>query len=260
MHEPQLSLKIPETYRREDVPLGKIPEEEEFDSAMYSHTLKGVKNLGMIFEEVVLLQEGGVYRTVAGRRRVCSARKAGLLSVPALVLQSGTPETILAAITVLENMNRRPNPAVEAEQLDVLMAANRWEAGDVADYLGIPASHVKARMQLFRLVPEFFQRLKEGKISLSLAKVLVKLDADKQRELLDEQKLTIGAASAALREKRLGDLIPAELFKLPEGRDGEGSVATLIRVATENLEQAISRTKNGRRGKLQQALSILKEE
>ncbi|MDA8106942.1 MAG: ParB N-terminal domain-containing protein [Nitrospiraceae bacterium] len=255
----QLDFKIPQTWERKEVEIDKIIIEEELQSGVVAPTYKSVSHLGMLFQEVVLVDQEDMYKIVAGRRRVQAARQAGLGTVPALVLQAGTPEAILATITVVENMNRRPNPAVEAESLGTMMAAYKWSQQDIADHLGIPLSHVKSSLKLFKLIPEFFAQLKEGRITLPIAKALRELPAERQRELLGEEKLTLGTVSGALRTKKLENLVPAELFRLPEPTEEE-TVDALIREAIAKLERAVSITRNGKKESLEEAIKALRKE
>jgi len=255
----QLDFKIPQTWERKEVLIDKIIVDEELQSGVVAPTYKSVSHLGMLFQEVVLVSHDELFKIVAGRRRVQAARQAGLNTVPALVLQAGTPEAILATITVVENMNRRPNPAVEAESLSIMMSAYKWSQQDIAEHLGIPVSHIKSSMKLFKLIPEFFTQLKEGKISLPIAKTLRELPAERQRELLDEEKLTMATASGALRTKKLENLVPAELFRLPEQTEEE-TVSVLIREALAKLERAASITRNGKKESLEEAIKALRKE
>ncbi len=254
-----LDFKIPRTWERREIPVEKIISEEELQPGVVAPTYKSVSHLGMLFQEVVLVGQDDLYRIVAGRRRVQAARQAGLETVPALVLQSGTPEAILATITVVENMSRRPNPAVEAESLSTMMAAYKWSQHDIAERLGIPVSHIKSSLKLFKLIPEFFMQLKEGKISLSIARVLRELPHERQRELLSEEILTLAAVSGALRSKKLENLIPSELFRLPDP-EGEDLVDALINEALGKLEKAISITTNGKKESLETAIKALRKE
>ncbi|MFI5294371.1 MAG: ParB/RepB/Spo0J family partition protein [Thermodesulfovibrionales bacterium] len=255
----QLSFQIPETWKRESVEIGKIAAEELLEGSLCRGTMKAVAHLGMVFQEIVLRAEGEGYKIVAGRRRVQAAKEAGHTTIPALVFESGTPDEILAMLTIAENMTRSANPGVEAEKLSTIMSAFNWTEQDVADHLGIPVSHVRSRVKLLDLIPEFLMQLKEGKINLNAAKALRKLTKDKQRDLLDVDKLTGKIAAATLREERLTNLLPVELFKLPAPSEAD-TVETMIKGAIATLERAVEITTNGRKGKLQKALKILKEE
>jgi ParB-like chromosome segregation protein Spo0J len=260
MKSPRL-FEIPTTAVREEVPLDKISVDEEMEGPLCRGTAKSIERMGMVFQEVVLLKEGGIYRIVAGKRRVQGALEAELDTVPALVFESGTPDSILAAITVLENMSRSPNPGVEAENLEILMRSHGWsEPSEVTKAFGIPVSHVRARLNLLKLIPEFMSQLKKGQITYAMAKGLYKLTPGEQRKLLEEEeKLTKACVETALRDKRFGDFIPAELFQIPEVPQ-EDTVTALIRVASMNIEKAIAITTNGRRGKLEKALQALRGE
>ena len=257
MKEKQLSLAIPENWKRGSVPLDQVYLEETLETSLCGATTKGVAHIGMVFQEVALLSQGSAYEIVAGRRRVQAAKDAGHDTIPAIIFDSGTPESILAMLTVVENMARKPNPGVEAEKLVEMMSGFNWTPQDVFEKLGIPAAHVKARVRLVdKLLPDFLCLLKEGKISYTLAKVLCKLTLDKQRELLSVEKLTVQTAEKVLREEKLSGLLPAALFQLPQPT-GEDAVDAMLKGAIATLKKAAELTTNGRKGKITQAVEIL---
>ena len=253
----QLSLTLPDTWKRESVPLDLVYLEEKLEPSLCGGTSKGVAHIGMVFQEVVLLSQGSAYKVIAGRRRVQAAKDAGHTTIPAVIFESGTPESILDMLTVVENMARKPNPGVEAEKLVAMMGGFDWTPQDVYEKLGIPAAHVKSRVKLVeKLLPDFLAQLKEGRISHTLAKVLCKLTFDKQRELLSAEKLTVQAAEKMLREEKLSGLLPAALFQLPEPT-GEDAVDAMLKGAIATLKKAAELTTNGRKGKITQAVEIL---
>ena len=255
----QLSFEIPKTYRREEVDIGRITVPDDIDESFYKGILRSVEHFKDILQDVLLIEEGDSFRIGFGLRRVLAARKAGLQKVPAAVFPAGTPRAVLSSFIVVENMARTPNPAAEALSLADVMEEYGWKPSDVTKHLGVPAPHVSSRIRLLRLIPEFFDQLKRGQMSLSVAKKLCKLPWDKQTELLSKEDLTLQDAESAVREITIDRLIPAELFVIPEcEEDSETKVVSLVSDAVTRIEKAIEITRNGRKGKLEKALKILK--
>jgi ParB-like chromosome segregation protein Spo0J len=259
MKKVQLSLEIPKIYRREDVLLDKIIIEGDYEDSFCKGILKSVTYFKDVLQGVLLVENGESFNIGFGLRRVLAARQANLGTIPATIFPAGTPREVLASFVVVENMNRTPNPAAEAEALDDVMRAYDWKPTDVAKNLGIPAPHVSARIKLLALTPDLFQQLKEGKISHSLALKLCKLPRDKQTDLAERESLTLDMVEEAVKEKNMSSFIPAELFKMPAPANDAESVADLIREAALRIEKAIEITTNGVKGDLSKVLKALKK-
>lgn len=254
----QLSIAVPQTHRREEVDIGRI-EIDNMEESAYKGTFTSVSSLGMVFQNVMLVEKGSCFRVVFGKRRILSARKAGHEKILAIVFPEGTPGEVLSTFVLVENMNRKPNPAAEAEALATVMNAYDWTAKDVAAHLGIPVSHIKTRLQLLDLVPEFFARVRSGAITFNLAKRLCKLPEAEQRDLLVKENLSGDDVEQALRRAKLDDLIPADLFDMPLPRSEVETIESLVEQAVTCLKRAISVTENGKKGALEAALHLLKE-
>ncbi|HUO78318.1 MAG TPA: ParB/RepB/Spo0J family partition protein [Thermodesulfovibrionales bacterium] len=257
----QLSIDVPEVFRTEDIDLDKIITNGDMKESVCANILKSLSSMKRVIQPVLVIEEGETYRLVFGQRRVLAARKAGHSKILATIFPAGTPEEVLSMCVLVENMNRSPNPASEAEALSKVMTAYKWSKADVRRNLGIPARHVSSRLKLLdRLIPEFFQRLKEGSISFSLAKNLCNLSEEKQRDLLRKERITLEEAEDAVREASVGNLIPDELFRMPKGAEEEDiSAEDHLREAITCLERAIATTGNGKKEKMEEALKLLKE-
>ncbi len=257
----QTTIEMPSLWVLKDVEVDRIvlDDDEAMSEGLYRNLLKSVLFAGIVFQSVVLTEIEGtdLYRVIAGKRRVLSARKAELEKIPAMVLPSGSPDGLLSIFVLLENMNRSPNPAAEAESIDEVMSAYGWTEAELSRNLGVPLSRIKSRIRLFDLIPELFERLRKGDMTLTLAEKMRALPTAKQRELIERGSLTINTAEEALRRNKL-DLLPAELFHLPEEVPFEDE-EELIEQIKKKLEQVIAISTNGKKGRLQQALAILRE-
>jgi len=257
----QLSIDMPEVFRTEDIDLDKIITNGDMKESVCANILKSLSTMKRVIQPVLVIEEGETYRLVFGQRRVLAARKAGHKKILSTIFPAGTPEEVLSMCVLVENMNRSPNPASEAEALSKVMTAYKWSKADVRRNLGIPTRHVSSRLKLLdKLIPEFFQRLKEGSISFSLAKNLCNLSEEKQKDLLRKERITLEEAEDAVREANLGDLIPDEFFRMPEDtREGDISAGDHLREAINCLERAIATTGNGQKEKMEEALKLLRE-
>ena len=86
-----------------------------------------------VLEPILFRQENGLLYVVAGERRCAAARKAGLVSIPALFIDSQN----YAEISLVENLLRQDLTAVEeAEALDRLRQDYAYKQEDLARMIG----------------------------------------------------------------------------------------------------------------------------
>jgi hypothetical protein len=133
-----------------------------------------------------------------------------------MVFPKGTPESLLTIYAIAENMNRSPNPADETERILKVMSYYNWSAEQAARQLSVPVSHIRQRLKLSQLIPEFFDSLKKGKLKLSMALKIASLPKEKQRGLLQEEKLTLDRIESGCRSFKLEMLLKDhDLFDVP---------------------------------------------
>lgn len=255
----QMSIDVPSVYRTEEVDIDKIIVDEKSE-ASYRDIFKSISAIKSVLQHPRLIEDGENYRVIYGSRRVLGAKKAGMCKIKADIFKEGTPAGIIAVFVLTENLVRTSNAAAEAESLKAVLSEYKWTVKEASEHLGIPLNKLKSIAKLFNLIPEIFEQLRAGKISKSTALKLSKLTKDKQKEFIGRETITLDDAENALRESRAGELIPAELFVLPDTDDAKKELAdTMIINAISALENAIEVTTNSRRKKIEKALNILKE-
>lgn len=122
------------------------------------------------------------YRLVAGRRRVAAALRTTMLYVPAIIFPAGTPDSVLAAMSLTENYQRRENPIADMEAIDELVAAGVAEV-EIADRIGLSISQVRSRRALAHLIQSMRNALQNGDLSVRLANQIARMPASSQRAL-----------------------------------------------------------------------------
>ena len=125
---------------------------------------------------------GYLYRIIAGRRRVAAAAYLGMMFVPALVYPHDTPDTIVAAMMLTENYQRRENPLVDLRAIRTLVSAGVSEV-EIARHLGLSISQVRSRRALANLIPTMRRALQAGHLSVRLANEVARMPASSQRAL-----------------------------------------------------------------------------
>jgi hypothetical protein len=92
-----------------------------------------------------------------------------------------------------------------------------WSAEEAARQLSVPVAHIRQRLKLAQLIPEFFDMLKKGKLRVSMALRISSLPKQNQKELLKEEKLTLEKIEKGCRSFKLDTLLGEDdLFDVPE--------------------------------------------
>lgn len=153
-----------------EIPLEKIildmaPEVSE-------EMLNSVRNMG-IFQEPIAVEEGNLYKVVAGRRRVVAASKNGATRIRVKVLRNGYDDIDIAKMILIENFQRSPNPISEAKAIDILYRDGGYPANEIAKMLGISKQKVFQRLQLLKLPDILIEGVADGYIPFSVARAIL---------------------------------------------------------------------------------------
>jgi ParB family chromosome partitioning protein len=104
-----------------------------------------------VLEPILFRQENGILYVVAGERRCAAARKAGLVSIPAIFIDSKN----YAEISLVENLLRSDlTPVEEAEALDRLMKDHKYQQEDLTRILGKAKNTISETLSLNKLPQE----------------------------------------------------------------------------------------------------------
>ncbi len=160
------------------------------------HTIKtlaaSLKKRGAL-QPILVRPVGGRYELVAGERRFRAALAAGLRSLPAVVRDLSDDEA--ATATLIENIQREDlNPIEEAQALRALADRLSQTHGQIAERVGRARATVTNLIRLLELCPEVQEWVRDGKISMGHARVLVPLPVARQKELaraIQEEGLSV---------------------------------------------------------------------
>ena len=152
-----------------------------FDEQAIEALAASLKERGAL-QPVLVRRVGERYELVAGERRLRAARAAGLESLPAMVRDLSDGEA--ATMTLIENIQREDlNPIDEAHALRGLADLLNQTHERIAERVGRARATVTNLIRLLELCPEVQQLIREGKISMGHARVLVPLSIDRQKKL-----------------------------------------------------------------------------
>lgn len=165
----------------------------EFDENELRELAESIQEFGVIQPVVVRRTEGG-YELVAGERRVRASKIAGIMYVPAIIMN--LEDKTAAAITLLENVQRSElNYLEEAEAYSMLMADFGYTQEELAQKLGKSQSAIANKIRLLRLPPEVRRRIRVDKVTERHARALLSLKSEEEQlEVLQtviEKELTV---------------------------------------------------------------------
>lgn len=220
-----------------DQPRRSFPEES------IAQLAQSIRDQGVLQPLLVVPENGGRYRIVAGERRWRACRAAGLATVPCIVRDMDVIQQMEVAL--IENLQREDlNPLEVASGIRSLMQQCGYTQEAVASRLSKSRPAVANLLRLLTLPDEVADMIREGTLSAGHARVLAGLDSDQEKIALARQTIERGynvrqlEAIAAQRKAEGSDnvevpkkkvrTLPVELTEL-EGRIREtmGVRATL---------------------------------
>ncbi len=150
----------------------------EFDPDAVQELADSIREKGVI-QPVVARRCGSRYQLIAGERRLRAAKKAGLATVPAILLEVGSDQEMME-ISLIENVQREDlNPIEEARAFRALMETCFLTQEEVARKVGKNRSTVTNTLRLLHLSEEVRNALKDNQISMGHARALLGLADDR---------------------------------------------------------------------------------
>ena len=145
---------------------------KNFDEVALSELTNSIRIHGVISPIIVVMQPNGRYMIIAGERRWRASKRAGLLTIPAIV-RDYTPQQV-KEISLIENLQREDlNPIETAAAIKQLMDEYRYTQEQVADRIGKSRPAVANTLRLLTLTKPVTDLVASGKLSPGHARCLV---------------------------------------------------------------------------------------
>jgi len=234
-----------------DLPLdclgpGRHQPRRSFDAEALEALAESIRAQGVV-QPIVVRDVGKAagktkYEIVAGERRWRAAKIAGLKTIPAVI--RAMPDRTAMAVALVENIQRADlNPLEEAEALKRLIDECGLTHEQTAEAVGRSRAAVTNLLRLLDLEREVQKLVRENKLSLGHAKVLLGVDGDRQRQFAEqvvarglsvrdtERLVAATAGHKAAAPKRARSPIEAELaervglpLRLTQAANGRGKL------------------------------------
>ncbi len=186
---------------------------KHFDEKALKELSESIAEHGLLQPIVVIEKEEG-YLLIAGERRLRAHKLAKLEKVKAIIADAGIDDVKLRELALLENIQRENLNAIElANSYAELIDVHKITHDELSSIVHKSRSQITNTMRLLSLSTYAQEQLIKGKISQGHAKVLVGLDTQKQKVVIDSiigQKLSVRETENMVKNYREN---PAKLIK-----------------------------------------------
>ena len=158
---------------------------KNFDESALQELANSIKEHG-VFQPIIAKKSIKGYEIIAGERRVKASIMAGKETIPAIIRDFSDQD--MMEIALLENLQRENlNALEEALAYKKLLDELSLTQDALAKRLGKSRSHITNMLGLLTLPEEVKDMIMDGKLSMSHARVLSKIeDNEKVKELADK--------------------------------------------------------------------------
>ncbi len=152
----------------------------DFDETSLQELENSIRIHGVLAPITVRQGDNGYYQIVAGERRWRAARRAGLDTIPAMVIDAD--EQTMMELALIENLQREDlNPLEEAEGYRALIDQFGLKQDTVAERVGRSRSAVANSLRLLSLSDEVRSLVIDGKLSSGHARAVLAVQDESKR-------------------------------------------------------------------------------
>ncbi len=163
---------------------------KDFSPETLGELADSIKERGIV-QPLIVRERDGHFELIAGERRWRAAQLAGLSEVP-IILRQADDRAVLE-LALIENLQRENlNPIEEAQGYAQLVEQFHLTQEDVAAKVGKSRAVVANALRLLKLPAELQGYLRDGRISVGHAKVILGLSAETQQKAAAQRILREG--------------------------------------------------------------------
>ena len=160
---------------------------KEFTQEALQELADSIREQGII-QPLIVRPQGAGYELIAGERRWRAAQLLGLTEVPVLVREAD--DRAVLELALIENLQRENlNPIEEAQGYAELVEKFQLRQEDVARKVGRSRVTVANALRLLKLDAEIQAHLRDGRLSVGHAKVILGLSSAVEQKLAAERIL-----------------------------------------------------------------------
>lgn len=164
----------------------------EFPTEHLQELVESIRERGII-QPLIVRKVGDKYELIAGERRWRAASELRLPEAPAIVRQASDREVLELAL--IENLQREDlNPIEEAMAYERLHQDFGLTQEEISKRVGKSRASVANAMRLLDLHGDIQAHLKQGRLSVGHAKVLLSIKSHDEQKFLADQIIRQGAS------------------------------------------------------------------
>ena len=188
---------------------------KHFDEQALVELSESIRDHGLLQPIVVLEKEDG-YLLVAGERRLRAHKLANIDKIKAIIADVDIDNAKLRELALIENIQRENLNAIElANSYAELIEVHNITHEELSSVVHKSRSQITNTMRLLALSSYVQKKLAKGMISQGHAKILVGLDPERQKIIVDTiigQKLSVREAEKLVQQDKQG-MQPAKTVK-----------------------------------------------
>jgi len=163
---------------------------KHFEPEALKELADSIREQGIV-QPLVVREQNGHLELIAGERRWRAAQLAGLAEVPVIVRQAD--DRAVLELALIENLQRENlNPIEEAQGYAQLLEQFTLTQEQVATKVGKSRAAVANSLRLLKLAPSIQNWVREGRLSVGHAKVILALTGEKDQKTAAERILNHG--------------------------------------------------------------------
>lgn len=163
---------------------------KDFSVEALQELADSIKEQGII-QPLIVRPRGAFLELIAGERRWRASQLAGLKEVPVIVREAN--DTAVLEMALIENLQRENlNPLEEAQGYTQLIDQFNLRQEDVASKVGKSRAVVANALRLLKLPPEVQNYVRDGRLSVGHAKVILGLNGLSEQSLAAERVIKAG--------------------------------------------------------------------
>ncbi|SLM93546.1 ParB/RepB/Spo0J family partition protein [Brachybacterium nesterenkovii] len=223
-------------------------DEDALDELAYSLREVGVLQ-PIVVRPIPATDTGESFELVMGERRWRAARRAGLVTIPAIIRETTDDDLLRDAL--LENLHRSQlNPLEEAAAYQQLLEDFGCTQDELSERIGRSRPQISNTLRLMKLPPLVQRRLASGALSAGHARALLGLDSPALMEELAQRIVAEGLSVRAVERLVSRGVEPAAATKTPRRTSYDPRVVDYTSRLSTRLEAPVRIDVGKRKGKI----------
>ncbi len=223
---------------------------KRFDDEALMDLADSIREHGIIQPLTVRRLSSGYYQIIAGERRWRAAKLAGLMEVPAVIIEADDKKVL--ELGLIENLQREDlNPMEEAEGYLVLLTDFSMTQEEVAKRMGKSRPAIANALRLTSLPPAVREMLEDGRLSAGHGRAVLMVEGEKAQtafaQLIADQGLSVRQAESAAKKFTLE---PKEKKEKPAD-ENRIYIAEVEKSLSGRLGRKVSITTGRKKGRLE---------